>query len=102
VRSIEEECLDRVLPLGEWHLRRPIREFVALYHVERNHQGIGNVSINRPPAQQQRAPFGAVSESAGFSVTTSRSRVAQARRRSVTVRGHVAPEMMKTYSHIRR
>jgi putative transposase len=39
VRSIKEECLDRVLPLGEWHLRRSIREFVAHYHVERNHQG---------------------------------------------------------------
>jgi putative transposase len=45
VRSIKEECLDRVILLGERHLRRTIAEFVAHYHVERNHQGIGNELI---------------------------------------------------------
>jgi hypothetical protein len=40
VRSIKEECLDRVVLLGERHLRRTIVEFVAHYHGERNHQGI--------------------------------------------------------------
>jgi putative transposase len=45
VRSIKEECLDRVIPLGERHLRRTIAEFVAHYHGERNHQGIGNELI---------------------------------------------------------
>ena len=50
VRSIKEECLDRILPLGEWHLRRLVREFVEHYHQERNHQGIGNQLIDRPPA----------------------------------------------------
>ncbi len=47
-RSIKEECLNRVVPLGKWHLRRLIREFVAHYHVERHHQGIGNALIDRP------------------------------------------------------
>jgi transposase InsO family protein len=42
VRSIKEECLDRVILLGEPHLRRTIAEYVAHYHGERNHQGIGN------------------------------------------------------------
>ena len=42
VRSIKEECLGHVIPLGERHLRRTIAEFVAHYHGERNHQGIGN------------------------------------------------------------
>lgn len=42
VRSIMEECLHRVIPLGEQHLRRTIAEFVAHDHSERNHQGIGN------------------------------------------------------------
>jgi transposase InsO family protein len=51
VRSIKEECLDRILPLGEWHLRRLVREFVEHYHQERNHQGIGNALINRLPGQ---------------------------------------------------
>ena len=45
VRSIKEECLNRVIPLGERHLRRTIADFVAHYHGERNHQGIGNELI---------------------------------------------------------
>ena len=45
VRSIKEECLNRVVLLGERHLRRTIAEFVAHYHAERNHQGIGNELI---------------------------------------------------------
>jgi transposase InsO family protein len=45
VRSIKEECLNRVLLLGERHLRRTMSEFVAHYHAERNHQGIGNKRI---------------------------------------------------------
>ena len=40
VRTIKEECLNRVIPLGEHHLRRTIGHFVAHYHGERNHQGI--------------------------------------------------------------
>jgi putative transposase len=51
VRSIKEECLDRVLLLGEWHLRRLVREYVMHYHAERNHQGIGNALIDHPPPQ---------------------------------------------------
>jgi len=45
VRSIKEECLDRLIPLGERHLRRALAEFVAHYHRERNHQGLGNELI---------------------------------------------------------
>ncbi len=41
VRSIKTECLERVVPLGERHLRYLVRECVAHYHGERNHQGIG-------------------------------------------------------------
>jgi putative transposase len=39
VRSIKEECLNRIVPLGEWHFRRTLKEFVAHYHRERNRQG---------------------------------------------------------------
>jgi transposase InsO family protein len=53
VRSIREECLDRVIPLGERHLRRTLADFVAHYHGERNHQGLDNDLIDRP--LQQRA-----------------------------------------------
>jgi putative transposase len=42
VRSIKEECLDRLIPLGERHLRRALAEYVVHYHHERNHQGLGN------------------------------------------------------------
>lgn len=42
VGSIRRECLDRVIPLGEQHLRLLVREYVAHYNLERNHQGLGN------------------------------------------------------------
>lgn len=40
--TIKAECLDRLIFFGEASLRRAIREFVAHYHSERNHQGLGN------------------------------------------------------------
>ena len=46
VRSIKHECLDRMVPLGEPHFRRTLKEFVAHYHCERNHQGLENRLIN--------------------------------------------------------
>ena len=46
VRSIKYECLARVIPFGEHHLRRTIAEFIAHYHRERNHQGLGNELID--------------------------------------------------------
>jgi transposase InsO family protein len=51
VRSIKEECLDRLIPLGERHFRRAVAEFVAHYHRERNHQGLANELIEGLPAQ---------------------------------------------------
>jgi putative transposase len=54
VRSIKEECLDRVIPLGEGHLRRTIAEYIVHYHRERNHQGLSNELIRplAPPDDQ--------------------------------------------------
>ena len=49
VRSIKEECLDRMIPLGERHFRRAIMEFVEHYHLERNHQGLDNPLITATP-----------------------------------------------------
>ncbi len=46
VRSIKEECLNRVIPLGERHFRKTMHEFVAHYHHERNHQGLDNQLID--------------------------------------------------------
>jgi putative transposase len=45
VRSIKEACLDRLIPIGERHLRRAITDYVEHYHRERNHQGIDNALI---------------------------------------------------------
>ena len=42
VRSIKEECLDRMIFVGQRSLRRAIAEYVEHYHSERNHQGSGN------------------------------------------------------------
>ena len=42
VRSIKEECLGRMILFGEASLRRALKEYVVHYHVERNHQGVGN------------------------------------------------------------
>ena len=53
VRSVKEERLQRVVPLGESHLRRTLREFVAHYHRERNHQGLANELIESPPAERR-------------------------------------------------
>jgi hypothetical protein len=45
VRSIKEECLHRIIPIGGRHFRRAVAEYVAHYHLERNHQGLENVLI---------------------------------------------------------
>jgi transposase InsO family protein len=45
VESVKSECLDRMVPLGEGHLRAVVREFVDHYHEERPHQGLGNELI---------------------------------------------------------
>ena len=52
VRSVKEECLNRIVPLGEGHLRKALHEFAAHYHRERNHQGLANELIERPAAQR--------------------------------------------------
>jgi putative transposase len=46
VRTVREECLDRLLILGETHLARVLREYVDYYNQARPHQGI-----------QQRCPI---------------------------------------------
>ena len=50
VRSIKDECLNRMIFIGEASLRRAVREFMAPYHAERNHQGLGNrlMSADQP------------------------------------------------------
>jgi hypothetical protein len=49
VRSIKETCLERLILFGEHSLRRATAEFVAHYHGERNHQGLGDRLIHTEP-----------------------------------------------------
>ena len=46
VLSIRSECLDRIVPLGEAHLRRTLSQFLAGHHSERNHKDLHNSLIN--------------------------------------------------------
>jgi len=45
VLSIKSECLNRIVPLGEEHLRRAMTEYIRHYHGERPHQGLGGELI---------------------------------------------------------
>jgi putative transposase len=43
VKTIKTECLDHLILFGEKSLRHVVKEYLAHYHTERNHQGIENV-----------------------------------------------------------
>ncbi len=45
MRSIKSESLSKLIFFGEQSLMRAITEFVTHYHIERNHQGKGNVLL---------------------------------------------------------
>ena len=45
VRSITEECLNRMILFGKASLCRALKAYVVHYHTERNHQGLGNELI---------------------------------------------------------
>ena len=40
MRSVREECLDKVLILNERHLHRVLTEYLAYYNERRPHQGL--------------------------------------------------------------
>ena len=42
IRSLKDECLERMIFFGEQPFHRALGEFVEHYHLERNHQGMGN------------------------------------------------------------
>jgi hypothetical protein len=42
VQSVKQECLSKLVLVGEGPLQRSLTEFTAHYHLERNHQGKGN------------------------------------------------------------
>ena len=51
VRSVREECLDKLLIFNEAHLRHVMRDYIVYYNTARPHQGIGQgIPIPRSPS----------------------------------------------------
>ncbi len=48
VSSVKSECLDQMILFGDRSLRRALREYVAHFHHERPHQGLGNELVVPP------------------------------------------------------
>jgi len=46
VRTLREQCLDRLIFVSENRLRSALRDFEIFYNQHRNHQGIGNILID--------------------------------------------------------
>jgi transposase InsO family protein len=86
VRSIKEECLDRIVPLRERHFRRAVAEFVEHYHRERNHQGLDNQLIAPTPAGDTTGRVRRHPRRGGCSICM-RGRPDRHRPRSGTLRG---------------
>ena len=57
MRSIKGECLGKLVLLGENHLRTAVREYVAHYHIERNHQGLEGRLIETPANDSGTGPI---------------------------------------------
>lgn len=55
VRSIRSECLDQMIFVGPISLEKAIAAYVAHYHDERSHQGLGNKIVSGVPAQREGA-----------------------------------------------
>ena len=53
VRSIKEECLERMILFGESMLRRAAKEYLDHDHGERNHQGLRNRLIDPGPEAER-------------------------------------------------
>ena len=63
VRTIKEECLSKMIIIGEPMLRRVLNEYVEYYNHQRNHQGIGNVIPLPDPRLARGSPNGAIAKS---------------------------------------
>jgi transposase InsO family protein len=45
MRTLKDECLDRMIFFSPRQLRRALNQYLDHYHTERNHQGLGNQLI---------------------------------------------------------
>lgn len=40
IRSVRQECLDKLVFLGDWHVRRVLAQYITFYNTRRPHQGL--------------------------------------------------------------
>jgi transposase InsO family protein len=67
VETIKTECVEQFVLFGEDSLQHVIREYLAHYHAERNHQGIDNViPFPDPRLGRQEGPVVKVERLAGL------------------------------------
>jgi len=59
-RRVTNECLDYFAVFGEAHLRHLLSEYLAHYHSERPHQGLGNRLVAGPDPRADAPVGGAV------------------------------------------
>jgi putative transposase len=59
VRSVKSEALSKLILFGERSLRHALKHYIAHYHAERPHQGIGNVVLfpASQPANDREGPI---------------------------------------------
>ena len=57
VKSVKDECLSKLIFFGEASLRHALRDYLAHYHGERNHQGKDNVVLF-PTVRTTTSPAG--------------------------------------------
>jgi putative transposase len=55
--SVKRECISTLVLLGENHLRTVVREYIAHYHTERNHQGLDGRLIEPPANDSGTGPI---------------------------------------------
>jgi putative transposase len=71
IRSVREECLDKVLIINQAHLRRVMREYVAFFNTARPHQGINQqIPVPQRVAQQAAQCVVVTCRGASFMTTT--------------------------------
>jgi len=63
VRSVKEECLNRMIFVGPASLRHALTQYVTYHHGERNHRGLGNRLLQ--PLAGHDEPY-----RAGLAITT--------------------------------
>ena len=60
VKSVKDDCLSKLILFGEVSLKRALREYLAHYHAERNHQGKDNVLLFPTATQAKNRVDGSV------------------------------------------